>query len=469
MQPISLNELITVTEGQSHGIADLNFRFARIAIDSRQVQTGDLFWALEGEHHDGHSFIQQALSNGAIAVVIDGDKAPDSNIPMIIVDDTLMAFWDLADWYRQQFDALVIGVTGSVGKTTTRRMISSVLSAAFVGIESPHNYNNEFGVPLSLFQLEAHHEFAVIELGAAQPGDIAELADIAHPEVGVITAIGPAHLDAFENFDNITKTKGELIESLPESGFAILNGDDKNVVKTADRAACQVIYIGEKAHNDLIATNVITENGWLGFSIQETHFEVPATGRHHLTSALIAIAIGRQVDMSDAQIAQGLRTYTAAPGRSEVLTVGPWTIIDDTYNANPVSMTAACRTLRDWKTAGKRILVTGDMLELGEWSEDFHRVFGSEVVQAKIDHLISVGSQATTVARSATKNGMDAGCLGACTDQTTAMLLLDLWLEPGAVVLVKGSRATHMDAIVNELKQLALHQESLDVSQRKAA
>lgn len=455
MQAISFHELIAATGGTPAGLGDLNERFGRIETDSRRVRAGDLFWALAGPRHDGHKFTKQAFANGAVAAVVETGKAPVSQFPRVEVEDSLLALWDLADWYRGQFEALVIGVTGSVGKTTTRRMIASVLLTRFAGIESPHNYNNEYGVPLSLFQLEPAHEFAVIELAATRTGDIEGLAAVAHPEVGVVTAVGPAHLDQFGSVENIVRTKGELLEALPATGFAVLNGDDRQVRQMASRALCPVVLVGEREHNDLRAQNVAVENGWLRFQLGQTEYRVPAAGRHHLTAALIAVAIGRQVDMTDEEIAQGLRRFEPAPGRCRPIPIGPWMVIDDTYNANPLSMSAACRTLREWDTPGKRILIAGDMLALGEWSQDFHRLFGEEVVRSRIDRLIAVGSQAATVAGSARKNGMDAGCLGACRDHETALVLLDCWLEPGDIVLVKGSRAMRMEGIVEGLARLA--------------
>ncbi|MDA7527549.1 UDP-N-acetylmuramoyl-tripeptide--D-alanyl-D-alanine ligase [Planctomicrobium sp.] len=453
MRSLTFDELIVATGGTPVGIADEVAMVNRIEIDSRKVQPGDVFWALEGASLNGHDYVQQAFDNGAIAAVVEEEQCQLDRT--IQVQDSLMALWDFADWYRKQFDALVIGVTGSVGKTTTRRMIATVLSARFKGVESPKNYNNQFGVPLSLLQLEDHHDFGVFELGASQPGEIGELAEVIHPEVGVITAIGPSHLDEFGSYENIVATKGQLLDHLPEEGFAVLNGDDRNVRQLAEKAKCEVILVGERKHNDLIATNVVVENHEMKFTVETSVFVLPVSGRHHLIAALSAIAIGRRIDMTDEEIQTGLSSFTATEGRTRTLSIGPWTVIDDTYNANPLSMSAACRTLKDWKTPGKKILFAGDMLSLGEWSENFHHLLGEEVTRSKIDCLITFGSQAALVAGSARKNGMDAGCLGTCRDQETAMLLLDLWLEPGDVLLIKGSRGMKMESFLPLLHQLA--------------
>lgn len=453
MRKITFDELISATGGTPVGFEDEFTNISNIQIDSRKVQPGDLFWALEGAKQNGHHFVEEALSKGAVAAVVEEDQC---DLPQTIrVEDSLMALWDFADWYRSQFDAMVIGVTGSVGKTTTRRMIAAVLSAKFNGVQSPRNYNNQYGVPLSLLQLDEDHDFGVFELGASKPGDINDLAEVIHPEVGVITAIGPSHLDEFGSYENIVQTKGELLDHIPEAGFVVLNGDDRNVRQMAERASCQVILVGEKKHNDLIATDVVVENEQLRFQVGESQFSVPVTGRHYLTAALVAIAIARQIDMTEEEIQHGLNQFESTDGRSKTLSIGPWTIIDDTYNANPLSMSAACRLLKDWSTTGKRILLTGDMLSLGEWSDDFHHLLGEEVTRSKIDCLIAYGSQAANVAGSARKHGMDAGCLGSCHDPQIVMTLLDLWLEQGDVLLIKGSRGMQMESFIPKIQQLA--------------
>lgn len=457
MRAISFDELIAATGGTAIGSFDMSSRISRIEFDSRRIQPGDLFWALEGDVHNGHHFAQDALRRGAVAALVEREQC--SLETAIVVDDSLMALWDFAEWYRRQLEAIVIGVTGSVGKTTTRHMIACVLGARFHGVQSPKNFNNHFGVPQSLLHIEEQHEFAVIEMGASRLGEIAELTEVAQPEIGVVTAVGPSHLDEFETYENIIATKGELIAGLPEAGFAVLNGDDRNVRQMSRRAACPVISIGEKAHNDLIATEVVVSNDHLAFQVEGVPFQVPVTGRHHLTAALIAIAIGRQIDMTDQEIQQGLDTFTSVEGRSQVLNVGPWTVLNDTYNANPLSMSSACKTLQNWSTTGKRILLSGDMLSLGEWSEDFHRLLGEEIARSGIDRLIAFGSQAALVTGSARKNGMDAGCLGTCRTVETAKLLLNLWLEPGDVILIKGSRAMHMEQFLPVLEQLAAGQQ----------
>ena len=461
MQVVSYRDLIDAIDGKTLLGASLDGTFARIATDSRQVRPGDLFWALVGERHDGHDYLADAFRAGAAAAIV--ERVPDQLAgPLIQVEDTLLALWDFAEHYRRQFDTLVIGVTGSVGKTTTRRMIHAALGANFCGIQSPYNYNNHIGLPLSLLQLDGNDEFAVLELGASRVGEIADLADIAQPEMGVLTAIRPAHLDEFGSIENIVRAKSELLEALPQSGVAVLNGDDDRVREAAHAARCTVTMVGEREDNDLVAHWIRMENGSLRFCVDENEYEVPAIGRHHLTAALAAIAIAREVGMRPNEIADGLRMFEPAPGRCHLQRIGPWSIIDETYNANPSSVQAACRVLNDWQGARKKILVLGDMLCLGDESEAFHREIGEFAARSGIEQMIAVGSQAAVVTGSAREAGMDAGCLGACRDLDTAMMLLDCWIEPGDVILVKGSRGMRMERVVEQLREIAARQSTLE-------
>lgn len=455
MQPVALRELIAACDGTPIAIDNLDVRFERVEIDSRRVRAGDVFWAVVGQHNDGHNYVQQAIERGAVACVVEEKRAPEGVSKLILVEESILALWDFAEWYRTQFEALIIGVTGTVGKTTTRHMLQRVLNARYVGIESIGNFNNYLGVPLSLLQLNSQHEFAVIEIAASQVGEIEDLASIAQPEVGVITTISPVHLDEFKTLEAIIQAKGELLEALPESGFAVLNGDDHLVRQLAERASCPVIFVGEQTHNDLVAQWVRVENGWLRFNIESSEFDVPVVGRHHITSAIAAVAVGRQIDLSDDEIAAGLRMFEPVSGRSELLRIGPWIVINDTYNASPASMQAACHALRDWSTNNKRILIAGDMLELGPESVEYHRQIGQLVAQLGLHQMIAVGTQAASIAGTAKEHGMDAGCLGVCSDAETARLLIDCWLEPGDVVLVKGSRELQMEQFITYLEDLA--------------
>ena len=454
MQPTQVSDLLSATNGRAINFVDEPLRVERIVTDSRKVSAGDLFWAIEGDTHDGHDYFEEATSRGAIACVGRLEKITTRSVPMIGVEDTKAALSRFAGWYRQQQDLLVIGVTGSVGKTTTRHMVHSVLSRRFSGVQSPGNFNNELGVPLSLLEIEPEHEFAVIELAASHAGEIRDRCDVARPEVGLLTRIAPTHLDEFHDVDTIIRTKGELLAALPESGFAVLNGDDDAVRSLRHVPSCPTFLVGERSDNDLVATRVRTDNGRLRFTVDGIEFEVPVVGRHHLTSALTAIAVGVELELTSDEIWEGLNRYTPVNGRCRAIRLGRSTVIDDTYNASPVSMQAACETLRDWTTSGQRILVAGDMRALGKDSRRYHEQLGQQVAACGIDRLLVLGQDAQTAADQACAAGMDAGCIGACEDMAALAMHLDLWLEPDDVVLVKGSRDMRMERVIDEIRRL---------------
>lgn len=455
MQSFSLNELLTATGGRAIGFEQDAVEFSAVGIDSRSIQAGELFWAVQGTQHDGHDFLGDAFNRGAAACVVESEKVIAVAGPVVVVENTLDALGDFAHWYRSQQEAVVIGVTGSVGKTTTREMIHATLGAAFDVTQSPENFNNHFGLPLSILEIEPGHDFAVLELGASQAGEIRSLAGIAAPEIGVITGIGSAHLEGFGSEEGVLAAKGELLESLPKTGFAVLSGDDPRLRKLAQRAECRVLFVGENPQNDLQATDVELTEDRIRFRVDGDHFQITALGRHHLTAALSAVAIGRELGMSAAAIAEGLKSFQPVSGRCRAEQIGSWTIIDDSYNSNPTSMQAACDVLANWKGATHKILVTGDMLELGDRSVEFHRELGETVAAAGIDRLAAHGNYAADVVQGARDAGMDGFRLAECEHYESLPAVLDCWLEPGSVVLVKGSRSMRMERVVEWLRRRA--------------
>lgn len=474
MEPVQLSDLINATRGIPTGREETAQAIRRISIDSRQVQEGDLFWALEGQRHNGHDYVETAFRKGAIGCVVNrqevgriGDSAKDGIV--VRVDDTLHALQNFAHWYRMQRETMVIGVTGSVGKTTTREMIYSVLSASHCGTRSQRNFNNEVGLPLSLLDLRSEHEFGVIEMGAAHVGDIRALCEIACPEAGVITRIGPAHLESFGSLDNIYQGKGELLESIPAHGFAVVSGDDEHMREMARRATCSVVLVGETAGNHLRATEVDFQPGRLRFTADRKKYELAVPARHYLTSALCALGVAREIGMDAGSIAEGFRKFAGAPGRCNVEQVGPWTVIDDTYNASPLSMQAACLCLRDWPAHGNRLLIAGDMLELGTETGRCHEELGACAAGTRIDRLLAFGEQADRVAGGALRAGMAPHTIADCHDLDALLTVLDCWLAPGDVILVKGSRGMRMERIVSWLKQQGAGQAQSPMMSRAVA
>lgn len=467
MHPVSLHSLATATYGEIVGGAGGDVTSTRVEIDSRCVRPGDVFWALRGEYHDGHSFLVESRHHGAGAAVVQRDRLAQAQEawktgsghgpvpPLIVVEDTLAALAEFAHWYRLQQDGLVVGVTGSFGKTTTREMIHAVLSAVHPGVRSLKNFNNHIGLPLSLLELDHRHEFAVLEMGASAVGEIAMLAEIARPEVGVITGIGLAHVEGFGSPEQIVLGKGELLEALPPCGFAVLPGDDAVTRGMASRARCPVFFVGEAEGNHVRATNVRVGNQRLTFEVDHVEYKVPVTGRHFLRASLTSLAIAREFGLSPTQIAAGFANFQAVPGRCQVHSIGPWTVIDDTYNANPASMRAACETLRHWHGANKRLLITGDMLELGAHAEQAHFELGRAAAEARVDGLLVFGEHAEHVIRGARDRGLRPSRLAQCDHLEILLTVLDCVLEPGDVLLVKGSRGMRMERVVEWLREKA--------------
>ncbi|MEX0704901.1 MAG: UDP-N-acetylmuramoyl-tripeptide--D-alanyl-D-alanine ligase [Planctomycetales bacterium] len=455
MDGVTLHQVASAVGGEAVGINRPETIVSGVAIDSRSVRPGELFWALRGDRHDGHDFAPEAIRRGATAAIIEHGRKLDPAIPAVAVPDTLRALSDFAAWYRRQQEALIVGVTGSFGKTTTRAMIHAVLSAGFPGTQSPGNYNNHFGVPLSLLEVERRHDFAVLEFGASSLGEIETLSRIAAPEVGVVTGIAPAHLEGFGGIERIIQAKGELLESLPAGGFAVLPGDGPIVRNMAPRATCPVLFVGERDHNDLRATDVVLGNGRIAFTADGHRYELHATGRHHLQAASIALAIGREVGMRPADMERGLEIFRSVPGRCVTERIGAWTVIDDTYNANPASMRAACETLRDWRTDGNKLLVAGDMLELGHEAIDRHRELGRTAAECGIDRIAVHGGHSGEVVRGCLEAGLPADCLADCKDIDVLLAVLDCWLEANDVLLVKGSRGMKMERVIDWLRKQA--------------
>lgn len=452
MECLSVADLLAATGGKAAG-CEAGITFDRVSIDSRTVRAGDVFWAIQGEKHDGHDYVPQALQRGAAVCVVRNDKLAAVNGPAIAVPNTLDALAKLARWYRDRQEALVIGVTGSVGKTTTREMIYSVLKAGFRGTRSQRNYNNHVGLPLCVLDIESKHEFAVLEMGASRIGEIRDLARIAAPEIGVVTKIGLAHLSSFGSEKLILQAKGELVEAIPRNGFAVLSGDDSRCANLVSRAQCPVLLVGESHRNNVRATSISAEPGRLRFRVDGRTFEVPATGRHHLTAALAAIAIAREVGLENENISEGLRSFEPVAGRCRFESIGAWSVIDDTYNANPSSMEAACEVLRTWKGDAKKLLIAGDMLELGSRTVECHRELGRQAAGSDLDHLVVFGEQSEHVVRGARESGMDPHRMAQCETFDSLLTVLDCWADAGAVLLIKGSRGMRMERVLDWLRE----------------
>ena len=447
----------------------------RFIADSRQAAPRDVFAALRGEKTDGHLYVEHAFARGAIAALIDRDVAigalaadvidvrpgrpvpPSVPLPACLrVTDVLAALQSLARWWRDRFPALrVVGITGSVGKTSTKELTAAVLSRRYEVLRSEGNLNNEIGLPLTLLELDHHHERAVLEMGMYARGEIAMLCSIARPAVGVITNVGPVHLERMGTIEAVAETKAELVEALPGDGVAILNYDDARVRPMAGLTKARAFFYGLDPAADLWADDIHSE-GLQGIRFQmhyrdETlHVQVPLLGRHSVHTSLRATAVGLAEGMSWDQILEGLQDRRAQLRLVAVPGPNGSTILDDTYNASPESTIAALNLLAELE--GRKIAVLGDMLELGSHEGEGHRKVGLRAMDvARV--LVTVGERGAIIAEEARRSGMPAERVRACASNEEAVEYLKTVIGPGDMILVKGSRGLHMEDIVAALGQ----------------
>lgn len=421
----------------------------RIVSDTRSLERGDVFWALVGPHFNGADFAEEAFARGAAGVVVaDRDVTPWAGRWTLRVNDTRWALWRLGERIRQDFAGAVIGVTGSVGKTTTRQMIHAVLGRDQQGTASPRNFNNYLGVPLTMTRWRPLDEYAVVELGASGPGEIDALAQLCRPEIGVVTCIAEAHLGGFGSLEAIAETKTELLAALPKNGHAVL-GDDPWLRRLAHRAPTDATWVGEGEGCHVAAREVESRDGQLSFRVEKQQFRVPVWGRHHLTAALAAVAVGRLLGVRLKDAAEALAGYQSAPQRSRVLGVRGMTVIDDTYNASPASMRAALELLREIHCSGRRIVVCGDLCEMGESSSTWHRQVGEQAATlAGADLLIACGGHAEEIAAGAREAGLESQQIAVFRQPAHALPLLRREAGRGDALLFKASRAMKLERLL---------------------
>jgi UDP-N-acetylmuramoyl-tripeptide--D-alanyl-D-alanine ligase len=429
-----------------------------ISIDSRKLEPGDLFIAIIGERFDGHNFISEAVGKGARALIVDRSIKAYPNIAIIRVKDTTKALQELAHYNRIRYKSLeVIGVTGSVGKTTTKDMIASILQEQYKILKSRGNYNNYYGLPLSLLSLKGNEDLAVVEMAMSNLGEIKLLTEIASPRIGVVTNVGPAHLKNLDNVNNVAKAKQELIEGLPEDGIAILNYDN-DFVRGMDEAFTgkRVIYYGLDNDADIFADNINTDEKEKNISFDVNYngnkisTMINKPGEHNIYNALAAIAVAREYKIDWNIIKDGLKNLNVSSLRLDIKESSGITIINDTYNANPLSMKAGINVLTDL-AKDRTIAVLGDMLELGPQEEKAHYKLGKYIARKGINELITVGKLSEIIANGAEDHGLDDSNIYRVSGNDQAVEILQNISGRGDSILIKGSRKMKMERIVDEL------------------
>lgn len=450
----TLDQVTTATEGNI--LKKKAEVFSKVITDTRLVEAGSLFVALGGERFDGHDFVRAAMEKGAAGILVSRaytkDELSSLTVTVIEVPDTLKAYQNLAKAYRSSFDLPVIAITGSNGKTTTKDLTATVLGSRFEVLKTEANYNNEIGLPLTLFGLKPAHEVAVVEMGMRGLGQIKALADIALPTIGIVTNVGETHVELLGSIENIAAAKSELVEAIAKAGIVILNADDPYVLAMRAKAKGKVVTFGCAKDADVKASAIETVGQMTNFTCtldgEQHDFALPMAGHHNVYNALAAIAAGRELGLSIGELQAGVAHVVAAKMRLEMSKVGAYTVINDAYNASPMSMAAAIATLAE-VAPGRKVAVLGDMLELGSAAEDAHTKTGVDLAGKNVAAVITVGAMAKYIAIAACANGVKQAV--ACSSHQEAADALKKVLQAGDTILFKGSRGMQMEKVISLL------------------
>jgi len=429
-----------------------------VCTDSRAAKAGDLFFAIKGEKFDGHDFVNEIAAKGAAAVVIEKKKTP-AKLPacaVLAVDDVRVAFGKFAAAYRQQFDLPVIAVGGSNGKTTVKELVASVLRQKFSTLWSEASFNNDIGVPTTLLRLKKSQQAAVLEVGTNHPGELAPLVKMIAPKFGIITSIGREHLEFFGDVAGVAQEEGSLAELLPPDGKLFLNGDNEWSEKIAARTKAKIIRVGLGEKNDWCAKKIRLDKSGVTFQVAAAkeefcgEYRINLLGRHQVTNALFAIALGAELGLDRAEIQDGLVACQPPKMRLNFWEVNGVRVLDDSYNANADSTIAALETLCGLPLQGRRVAVLGDMAELGAHSTAAHAEVGRRAAELKLGQLFAIGKMAAVTGRAA----RDAGLMRVFefAEVEAALNVVKGFLKPGDVVLLKASRVSRLERIAEMLK-----------------
>lgn len=458
MKNMTLTQIAGYCGGVLYG-EDPGLEVAGVVMDSRRVEQDYLFIATAGERVDGHNFIDEVFEKGALGVLC--ERAPQTvSGPYILVENSLQALKSIAMHYREQLDIKVVGITGSVGKTSTKEFISSVLSQSYQVLKTDGNYNNEIGLPLTILRIRDHHQIAVLEMGISDFGEMHRLSEIAKPDICVITNIGQCHLENLHSREGILKAKSEIFDFMKQYGSVCLNGDDDMLRTLEEVKGNRPVYFGLGSENDVSASDIVSDGLFgsscrihVGYKVFSAR--IPLPGAHMVLNALAATAVGSLLDMTNREIEAGISSVLPVGGRSNILREKGWTLIDDCYNANPVSMRAALDLLGMADT--RRVAILGDMLELGTGEALLHKEVGEYAIDAAVDQLVCVGALSLHMYQGALERK------NSCSAHSTSLLyyyatrdellarLPELLLE-GDTILIKASHSMGFEQIVKALQ-----------------
>lgn len=455
MRAVTLSEMVQWTGAEPVGRLQPDRALQAVATDSRSIGEGELFVALRGEHFDGHDFVEAAFARGASAALVDRDwpgLGRAASGPLLAVDSTLHALGAMARAYRRRWNIPVVGVVGSVGKTTTKEMIAAVLGQRYCVLKTVGSENNEIGVPRTLLNLSPHHEAVVLELAARRIGDIRYLCSVAEPTIGVLLNIGTAHIEFFGSVEGVAKAKGELLDYLDESLTALVNADDRVVAQEVKRTKGRLLTFGFARESEFRGERlVLNQKGCGHFLLQHVPIELNIPGRHHAYNALAAAAVGRILDVPWADIQRALADFRAVSQRGEIVRQHGVAVIDDCYNASPGSMSAALDLLAE-VPGTRKIAVLGDMLELGAQSGPLHATVGQKAAECA-DVVLAAGCQSAHLVAAARAAGMAQDAARHFEQSEHLGEFAAPHLRRGDVVLVKASRAMAFDRIVERILQ----------------
>lgn len=452
----NIKELLEATQGVLIS-GNISSRFPGVSIDTRTIAPQEIYVAIVGKQLDGHDFISEAISRGAQCIIYALEskvKTFQDGVAYIKVEETTAALGAIARFHRRRFDIPVIAVTGSSGKTTTKEMITWILCAKYDVLKNVGTQNNLIGVPLTLLKIHSKHDICVVEMGTNRSGEIGKLTKIAEPNVGVLTNIGPAHLEFLGSLKGVYKEKIELVKHLFSPGIAILNKGDVVLSKLSRIKSRPVFFFGINRECDFKASEISYKSQSISFLFNADHpLEIRHSALHNVSNALAAIACGLLFGLDFETIKSRIESFDSPDMRLKEIQLKHCVVFDDSYNSNPQSLKQAIDVLCRRETQGRRILVMGDMLELGKDSEEFHAYFGRYVSRKPIDILVTMGHFSKKAAESAQKSGVNPGCVFHFENCAAVLDFLHANIKDGDTILIKGSRSMRMEKIVSSLKE----------------